>query len=80
MNTGQLGFLNLGDGVRLLPYTSVEIFDIDDDGVDEIICFDFTRMWIYKANEFVEGKKFIKYSDDSFSNYRGEFLIPYDYD
>ena len=62
------------------PYTSVEVFDIDDDGVDEIICFDFTRMWIYKANEFVEGKKFIKYSDDSFSNYRGEFLIPYDYD
>jgi len=62
------------------PNTSLEVYDIDGDGVDEIICFDVSRMWIYKASEFVVGDKYVKYSDDAFSNYRGEFLIPYDYD
>ncbi len=65
----------------LHPITSIEVYDIDSDGIDEIICFDNNSMWIYKAESYVlNNKKYIKYSDDAFSNYRGEFLIPEEYE
>jgi hypothetical protein len=33
-------------------------------------------MYFYKAEKTIESKKYEKYPDDSFSNYRGEYLIP----
>lgn len=63
------------------PVTSSEVYDIDSDGIDEIICFDNNSMWIYKAENYeLNNKKHVKYSDDAFSNYRGEFLIPKEYE
>ena len=58
------------------PDISTEVFDIDGDGIDEIICWDLKEMWIYKAKEFICSKDDIKYPLDSFSNYRGEYIIP----
>ena len=62
------------------PMTSAEVYDIDGDGIDEILCFDSKEMWIYKAESFIEPSRFIKYTDDGFSNYRGEFSLPEDYE
>lgn len=62
------------------PTISCEVFDIDDDGIDEIICFDLEQMWIYKAESFVHNEGYIKYPDEGFSNYRGEFLLPKEYE
>ena len=62
------------------PTLTVEVYDIDDDGIDEIICFDEKEMWIYKAKSYVIGHKYHKYPDTGYSNYRGEYLIPYDYE
>lgn len=62
------------------PVTSAEVYDIDGDGIDEILCFDNKEMWIYKAKNFTTLEKYVKYTEDGFSNYRGEFLIPKDYD
>lgn len=59
------------------PILCAEVYDIDDDGIDEIICWDLEKMWIYKASNYVKPSvKYKKYSDDAFSNYRGEFLVP----
>lgn len=58
------------------PTLAIEVYDLDNDGIDEIICFDQKQMWIYKASEFVKNnKRYLKYPDNSFSNYRGEYLI-----
>ncbi|MDE6408576.1 MAG: hypothetical protein K2K50_08260 [Anaeroplasmataceae bacterium] len=62
------------------PTLSAEVFDIDGDGIDEILCFDSKEMWIYKAQQHTEPTPYIKYTDDGFSNYRGEFLLPKEYD
>ena len=62
------------------PTLTSEIYDIDDDGIDEIICFDEKEMWIYKAKSYVTGHKYYKYPDSGYSNYRGEYLIPYEYE
>lgn len=62
------------------PTLATEVFDIDQDGVDEILCFDQKTLWIYKAESSVQSQAYIKYSEDSFSNYRGEYLIPKDYE
>lgn len=62
------------------PTLCVEAFDLDDDGIDEIICFDMHEMWIYKASSFTPGNRYLKYPDDGFSNYRGEYLLPLDYE
>ena len=62
------------------PTLAVEAYDLDGDGIDEIICFDEASMWIYKAGRIYPTKKYIKYTDDGFSNYRGEFLIPSEYE
>ena len=58
------------------PTLCQEVYDIDGDGIDEIICWDQTSMWFYKADKYVLGKKYKKYPDEGFSNYRGEYLIP----
>ena len=61
------------------PSLSTEAYDIDDDGIDEILCWDQKSMWIYKASKFNKPKKkYIKYPDSGFSNYRGEYLISTD--
>ena len=58
------------------PYTSSEVFDIDGDGIDEILCWDLNELLVYKAKDYVlPKKKYKKYPDNSFSNYRGEYLI-----
>lgn len=58
------------------PTLCCEVYDIDNDGIDEILCWDLKEMWIYKASEFVPGTKYEKYPDEGFSNYRGEYLLP----
>ena len=58
------------------PTLCQEVYDIDGDGIDEIICWDLNSMYFYKAEKTIESKKYEKYPDDSFSNYRGEYLIP----
>ena len=58
------------------PTLTAEVYDIDNDGIDEIITFDTNKMYIYKASSFTKGKDYIKYPSDSFSNYRGEYLLP----
>jgi hypothetical protein len=58
------------------PYTSSEVFDIDGDGIDEILCWNLNELWVYKAKDYVLPKKeYKKYPMDAFSNYRGEYLI-----
>lgn len=60
------------------PIYSTEVYDIDGDGIDEILVFDTKELWIYKASEFRATKEYEKYPDEAFSNYRGEYLIPKD--
>lgn len=86
LNAGEDGGLIDGelDKVVLFPNDGhptlcTEVYDIDDDGIDEILCFDQKSLWIYKASVFGRGTKLLKYTDNGFSNYRGEFLIPPEY-
>ena len=58
------------------PTLCCEAFDIDNDGIDEIICWDLNNMWIYKANEYSKPIEYDKYPNEGFSNYRGEYLLP----
>lgn len=58
------------------PNVSCEAYDIDGDEIDEILCWDLKELWIYKASKFEASKKFERYPDSGFSNYRGEYLIP----
>ncbi len=58
------------------PTLCSEVYDIDDDGIDEIICWDLNEMWIYKASDFSKPQRYEKYPDNAFSNYRGEYLLP----
>lgn len=61
------------------PTLCCEVFDLDNDGIDEILCWDENSMWIYKAKEFVRSTiEYDKYPHNAFSNYRGEYLIPKD--
>ncbi len=62
------------------PTLCSEVYDIDDDGIDEILCWDLHHLWIYKAEEFSKPKRYKKYPDQAFSNYRGEYLLPLDDD
>lgn len=57
------------------PTLTCEVLDIDNDGIDEIICWDINEMWIYKACEFTASQSYDRYPDEAFSNYRGEYLI-----
>ncbi|MBO5712432.1 MAG: hypothetical protein J6R47_06285 [Acholeplasmatales bacterium] len=83
LNSGPDGGLVDGDLDKVVlfpddghPTLCCEVYDIDSDGVDEIICFDQKEMWIYKANEFTPCEEYLKYPDSGFSNYRGEYLLP----
>ncbi len=58
------------------PTISTEVYDVDGDGIDEILCFDLNELWIYKAESYEVPREFEKYTDDGFSNYRGEYLLP----
>ena len=58
------------------PTLCQEVFDVDNDGIDEIICWDQKNMWFYKAERTTTPKKYKKYPNEGFSNYRGEYLIP----
>ena len=62
------------------PTLAAEVYDIDQDGIDEILCFDQRNLWIYKAESYGESEVYLKYPDDGFSNYRGEYLIPLEYE
>ena len=57
------------------PDLSCEVYDIDSDGIDEILCWDLNELWIYKAKEYIKPKKKYQKYPDEFSNYRGEYLI-----
>ncbi len=58
------------------PTLCSEVFDIDSDGIDEILCWDNKQMWIYKSAVTYKADEYEKYPNDSFSNYRGEYLLP----
>ena len=58
------------------PLISSEVFDIDNDGIDEIITWDLNNMFIYKASKFEKNLEYEKYDETAFSNYRGEYLLP----
>lgn len=60
------------------PTLTAEVYDIDKDGVDEILTFDMDYLYIYKASKYKTGPIYHKYPDNSFSNYRGEYLLKYD--
>ena len=57
------------------PNISCEVYDIDNDGIDEILCWDLNDLWIYKAKNYKKPIKKYKKYPDMFSNYRGEYLI-----
>lgn len=58
------------------PTLCSEVYDIDDDGIDEILCWDLKELWIYKAESCGKPVRYEKYPDEGFSNYRGEYLLP----
>ena len=58
------------------PTLCSEVYDIDDDGIDEILCWDLKELWIYKAESYGKPVRYEKYPDEGFSNYRGEYLLP----
>ena len=58
------------------PTLCCEVYDIDNDGIDEILCWDTKSMWIYKSSKKYPTKAYEKYPDEAFSNYRGEYLLP----
>ncbi len=60
------------------PDLTCEVYDLDKDGVDEIITFDTDYLYIYKASKYKTGPLYEKYPDNSFSNYKGEYLLKYD--
>ncbi|MBR6072036.1 MAG: hypothetical protein IKP77_04295 [Acholeplasmatales bacterium] len=57
------------------PDISCEVYDIDSDGIDEILCWNLEELWIYKAKKYKKPLKKYKKYPDIFSNYRGEYLI-----
>lgn len=60
------------------PVEVVEVIDIDCDGIDEIITFNKDKMYIYKAKNYKSHKKYLKYPNEAYSNYRGEYLTEKD--
>ena len=59
------------------PTVCNEAYDIDGDGIDEILVWDNKKMYIYKTSKVLSNdKKYLRYPDDGFSNYRGEYLVP----
>ncbi|MCR5350320.1 MAG: hypothetical protein K6E20_04935 [Acholeplasmatales bacterium] len=61
------------------PTLCCESYDIDGDGISEILCWNQNELWVYKAKNFkTPKKKYSHYPDTGFSNYRGEYLISLD--
>ena len=61
------------------PTLCSEAYDIDNDGITEILCWDTNSLWVYKASQYEKPLKTYKhYPDNAFSNYRGEYLISED--
>ena len=59
------------------PTVCNEAYDIDGDGIDEILVWDNKMMYIYKTSKVLDtSKEFNRYPDSGFSNYRGEYLVP----
>ena len=59
------------------PTVCNEAYDIDGDGIDEILVWDNKKMYIYKTSMVLDNKRtYERYPDSGFSNYRGEYLIP----
>ncbi|CCV63737.1 conserved hypothetical protein [Alteracholeplasma palmae J233] len=59
------------------PTLASEAFDIDGDGLDEILTWDMNSLWIYKTTIIKDKKhEYRRYPENAFSNYRGEYLIP----
>lgn len=59
------------------PSVCIDAYDIDSDGIDEILVWDKDMMYIYKTSKILSNKKkYLRYPDSGFSNYRGEYLIP----
>lgn len=57
------------------PKLCVDAYDLDEDGIDEILCWDEKKLFIYKAKKYKMGNKYEKYPTNEISNYRGEYLI-----
>jgi|GEM_PF-961419 len=58
------------------PTLACEAFDIDNDGVDEILTWDMNNLWIYKASKLKPHKhQYERYAHNAFSNYRGEYIV-----
>ncbi len=58
------------------PTLCTDAYDIDDDGIDEILCWDNKKMYIYKAKNYkIPAKKYKRYPSNAMSNYRGEYII-----
>ncbi len=58
------------------PNITCEVVDIDDDGIDEILVWNAYEMWIYKASNYeLTTKKYMRYPENAYSNYRGEFIV-----
>ena len=60
------------------PTLCSEVYDIDHDGIDEILCWDLKSLWIYKSSKYSKPVRYEKYPDEGFSNYRGEYLLPFE--
>ncbi len=59
------------------PSVCVEACDIDNDTIDEILVWDNKWMYIYKTSRILkENVEYVRYPDNAYSNYRGEYLIP----
>ncbi len=59
------------------PTVCNEAFDIDNDGIDEILVWDNKEMYIYKTSKILgHENEYNRYPSEGFSNYRGEYLIP----
>ena len=58
------------------PTLASEVYDIDNDGIDEILTWDLNNLYIYKAKKFEKPVEYEKYDNTGFSNYRGEYLLP----
>lgn len=58
------------------PTLTSFVFDIDNDGIDEIITLDMNNLYIYKSSKIYKNdNQYIKSQGPMFSNYKGEYLL-----
>lgn len=59
------------------PTVCMDAFDIDNDGIDEILVWNKEKMYIYKSSKILgTNNDYLRYPNEAMSNYRGEYLIP----